>query len=167
MNSFDTKGVDSLNVHRCKVCQLEQRAIVEEWRAKGGLSYRQIQKRMAEEMGVEVALGTIASHFQWLDAEVGEVAAQEVRLAAAAQAGTAMQVFPGNIAYADRVLKGLEDQDGKLRRPQFIPYVASMLKERRESALSSLRYTPADPANQVAQTLSEVVRRITEREEGA
>lgn len=160
MSSFGTKGVSTLSAHLCKLCKLPQRAVIEEWRVKQGLSHRQIHKRMKEELGIEVSLGTIAAHFKWVDAQVDEATTQEVRQAAAGGAKAAMQVFPDNVAYADKVLRGLEDAEGKVKRPQFIPYIATMLKERRESALGLLRYTPADPANKAATSLADIALEV-------
>ena len=148
-----------MNVHQCKICSLDARAQVEGWRVKGGLSYRQIQKRMADELGASVALGTIASHFKFVDAEVDEAVQQQVRTAAARDADAAMNVFPRNIEIADAVL-GRIMPDDQIQRPQFVPYVATMLKERRESALASLRFTPADPESSIADSLADIALEV-------
>jgi len=142
------------------ICDLPERTVIEQWRVRDGLSQRAIRQRMADELGITVSVGTVANHFKAVDAGVAEAVESEVLTAAAAQAGAAMQVFPDNIAHADRFLGGLCDLDGKLRRPQFVPYAVSLLKERRESALASLRFTPADPANQAAQSLADLVSRV-------
>lgn len=142
-----------MSAHLCKLCKLAERTAIEAWRVKEGLSHRQIHKRMAEELGIEVSLGTIAAHFKLIDAEVDEAVVQSVRQAAAGGAGAAMAVFPRNVEIADAIIEQLMPGD-KVRHPQHIPYVAKMLQERRESALGLLRYTPADPANKAADALA-------------
>jgi len=140
-------------VHRCMICTLPQRELIESWRLKDGLTLKEIRERMAGEMGIEVSLSLVGKHFNAVRCEVDSAVVDEVRQAATAGATDALSVFPHNVEVAQRVLNALMP-DGEIKRPQFTPYVAAMLKEARESALALLRYTPADPAQQMAEAAS-------------
>lgn len=142
-----------MDVHNCKICILPERAVIESWRVKDGLSLRQIQRRMADELGLEVSLGLVGKHFKYVDADIDEAVKTQVKRMAVDGAEAAMGVFPRNVEIADAIIEHLMPND-EIRHPAVIGYVASMLKERRESALGLLRYTPADPANKAADALA-------------
>ena len=132
-----------MSAHECKICKLEQRELIEEWRFKQGLSYRQIQEKAANDLSVKLSQGLITKHFQFATDDVAQAVNSQIKEFVKTKAVDSMGVAAENITLAENVIGQLMP-DGALRNRDAVGDLVMLMRERRQSAELILKYSGAE-----------------------
>lgn len=150
-----------MKFHSCKICTSEYRDQIEGWRFHDRLKYQELQARIQKEFGLKVSLGTLSNHFQFVTDDIAKAVDSQIKNFVQSKAVDSMSIAVENIELARTIINQFLNEEGKLRIPDNVPFIAMLMKERRQSAELILKYSGAsDGSEEKIQSLIDLFKLV-------